>query len=301
MFERLFSEGGLSLERLRVLVEVAEAGSIAAATDDPIRQSQYSRQLRELAEFFGVELARRSGRTLKLTAHGETLAAIGREKLRSLEDFWCECRTQSEEYTLGGGDSVLQWLVLPAVARARRTATMPAFRLVGLRTTETIARLQDLSLDMGFVRADAVPAGLKHAKAGRLDYVLVVPADMIPRNKTPDLAWVLQHLPLATQASDGQFTQRLRDIGNARGLTVRLALACESFTQTHAALRTRAFAAVLPRLAAVDLDAKAFRVIESRELAPLTREMVMVWNSRLTRVRPKARQVVELLLRGFAT
>ncbi|HWY75152.1 MAG TPA: hypothetical protein VN281_06020 [Verrucomicrobiae bacterium] len=43
MFERLFAESGLSLDRLRSLLEVGATGSIAKAADgDPVRQSQYS-------------------------------------------------------------------------------------------------------------------------------------------------------------------------------------------------------------------------------------------------------------------
>ena len=38
MFESLFSERGLSLDRLKVLIEVRDAGSIAqAAPGDPVR------------------------------------------------------------------------------------------------------------------------------------------------------------------------------------------------------------------------------------------------------------------------
>ena len=60
MFENLFSEHGLSLERLRTLQLVSEAGSIAAAArGDTTRQSQYSRQLKELEQFFGTTLTRR--------------------------------------------------------------------------------------------------------------------------------------------------------------------------------------------------------------------------------------------------
>ena len=88
MFDALFSERGLSLDRLKVLIEVRDAGSIAqAAPGDPVRQSQYSRQLRELSEFFGCELAQRRGKILKLTAQGERLAELAREQLRSLEDL----------------------------------------------------------------------------------------------------------------------------------------------------------------------------------------------------------------------
>ena len=43
--DALFAAGGLSLERLRSFLAVAEAGSIAkAAKGDPTRQSQFSRQ-----------------------------------------------------------------------------------------------------------------------------------------------------------------------------------------------------------------------------------------------------------------
>ena len=53
MFEKLFSEGRLTFERLRTLVEIDHAGSISkAAPGDLNRQSQYSRQLKEIEVFF---------------------------------------------------------------------------------------------------------------------------------------------------------------------------------------------------------------------------------------------------------
>jgi DNA-binding transcriptional LysR family regulator len=108
MFEKLFSERGLSLDRIRVLLEVHDAGSIAqAAPGDPIRQSQYSRQLRELSEFFGCEVAQRQGKLLKLTEQGRKLADLARNQLRSLEDFRTECRSECPDYTIASGDSVL--------------------------------------------------------------------------------------------------------------------------------------------------------------------------------------------------
>src|ERR1700722_20343675 len=101
MFESLFDDRGLSLDRLRVLLEVRDAGSLAeAAPGDPIRQSQYSRQLRELSEFFGVKLGRRQGKLLKLTDDGARLAELAREQLRSLQDFRSECRAYSSDYAI---------------------------------------------------------------------------------------------------------------------------------------------------------------------------------------------------------
>src|SRR5687768_401762 len=49
MFSKLFTAGGLSFDRLRVLLEVSASGSITkAANGDPVKQSQYSRQIKEL-------------------------------------------------------------------------------------------------------------------------------------------------------------------------------------------------------------------------------------------------------------
>ena len=82
MFEHLFSERGLSLDRLKTLIEVARAGSIAgAARGDSARQSLYSRQIKELEEFFGVELTRRRGKVLVLTRPGWELVRRAHESL----------------------------------------------------------------------------------------------------------------------------------------------------------------------------------------------------------------------------
>lgn len=51
----LLSQGGLSLERLRSFCLVAEAGGVTkAAKGDAARQSQFSRQVKELEECFGA-------------------------------------------------------------------------------------------------------------------------------------------------------------------------------------------------------------------------------------------------------
>ncbi|MBI4661435.1 MAG: hypothetical protein HY735_21645 [Verrucomicrobia bacterium] len=48
MHEELFSRSGLSLERLKTRCEIADRGGISkAAEGDPVKQSQFSRQLRE--------------------------------------------------------------------------------------------------------------------------------------------------------------------------------------------------------------------------------------------------------------
>lgn len=163
MFDSLFSERGLSLDRLKVLIEVRDAGSIAqAAPGDPVRQSQFSRQLRELSEFFGCEVARRRGKILKLTAPGERPAELAREHLRLLDDFRSACRVESVAFTIGAGDSLIQWLVIPRIGRVMQSFPGTRFATSNLRTNEIVQQLTDGRIDFGLIRRDAVPRGVVH-------------------------------------------------------------------------------------------------------------------------------------------
>src|ERR1017187_2587023 len=122
MFDLLFSERGLSLDRLRVLIEVHDAGSIArTAPGDAVRHSQYSRQLRELSEFFGCEVTHRRGKVLKLTPEGASLAELVRPLLRGLEDFHSECRNERSVFNIAAGDSLIHWLVIPRLGGLLKT------------------------------------------------------------------------------------------------------------------------------------------------------------------------------------
>jgi DNA-binding transcriptional LysR family regulator len=180
MFERLFSRRGLSVDRLRVLCEVAEAGSIVrAAGSDPVRQSQFSRQLKELEDFFEVELTRRQGKRLVLTENGKELVQIARESIGRLHDFQLRASNQPLTFSIGGGDSLVHWLVLPRLAALQDSLPDINLRLQNLRTAEVISRLQELSLDFGLVRRDALTDPLAAFPIGKMEYALFCPKALV--------------------------------------------------------------------------------------------------------------------------
>jgi len=298
MFDSLFDERGLSLDRLRVLLEVRDAGSIAeAAPGDPGRQSQYSRQLRELSEFFGVKLGRRQGKLLKLTEDGARLAELAREQLRSLQDFRAECRADNSDYAIAAGDSLLQWLVIPRLGGLLHARPAVRFVTINLRAHEIIRQLRDGKIDLGIVRENAVGSGLRIAALGKLDYCAVVPASLIKGKKRPTLREVFADLPIAVQTTDGQFIRRLREIVIGLGVAFRPALACQSFPQAASAARSGLFAAILPKLALADLPAKTYVLPDGGALDRLRREIVLAWNPRIARVRPGATRLLEQMQR----
>jgi DNA-binding transcriptional LysR family regulator len=295
MFESLFSERGLSLDRLKVLIEVRDAGSIAqAAPSDPVRQSQYSRQLRELSEFFGCEVTQRRGKILKLTSQGERLAELAREQLRSLEDFRSECRQQSVSFTIGAGDSLIQWLVIPRLGRIIDEFPGAHFATTNLRTNEIVQQLTDCRIDFGIIRKSAIPPGLKSVSLGKVSYVALVP-DALARQKKLTLRAALAELPLATQTTDGQFSSGLREIAKSLDVPLVPSLSCQSFPQTVAALKSGRFWSVVPEIAAHELPAAGLQRISDPVLRQLDREAMLAWNPRLLRIRTTATKIASRL------
>jgi DNA-binding transcriptional LysR family regulator len=281
---------------LKVLIEVRDAGSIAqAAPGDPVRQSQYSRQLRELSEFFGCEVAQRRGKILKLTEQGERLAELAREQLRSLDDFRSECRQQSVAFTIGAGDSLLQWLVIPRLGKIIDEFAGTHFATMNLRTNEIVQQLTDCRLDFGIIRKNAMAPGLKSVSLGVVSYVALVPENLIRTRKKLSLRQAIAELPLATQTTDGQFTSGLRGIAKALDVPLTPVLACQSFPQTMAALRSGRFWAIVPELAARELPSGMAQRLADPSLAQLDREAMLAWNPRLIRVRPNAAKIAARL------
>ena len=152
---------------------------------------------------------------------------------------------------------------------------------------------------IGIVRKDAIPSGLKTAPLGLLEYIATVPTALCSSKKTPTLKEVLSTLPVAAQTTDGQFTQRLRDIAAGFGSELSPALACQSFPQTLVAVRSGAFAAILPEIALQSFDEGKILRVKGAELTTLNRPLALAWNPRAVRVRPNFSKLVDQLKHCF--
>src|SRR5438132_602299 len=120
-FKPLFEKSGLSLDRLRNFAAIADAGGLSlAASGDPARMSLFSKQVKELEGFFGVALTVRQGRVVKLTKAGRELAQLARAHLGGLADFQQACCELPQTMGVGASNSVLEWVLLPEIAKWRR-------------------------------------------------------------------------------------------------------------------------------------------------------------------------------------
>lgn len=298
MYERLFSKSGLSLDRLRALVEVQAAGSIAkAAGSDPIRQSQYSRQLKELEGYFGIQLTRRSGRTLSVTPEGRELCRNVRDTLATLEDFIRRAEGRPCSYAVGAGDSILQWLLLPTFGDMR--TAFPNVQLVAenLRSAEVQQRLRDRSLDFGIVREFPSTEDLCQATLGVLRYRLFVPKALLPPAQGAILpASALAQLPVALLRAGVAAGDEIRRALHRKTTRLNVVLETDSFTELLPALGTRRCAVVLPSIASSAAEAVDAVGLDLAALEACRRKMALCWSSRLESVRPEATRIRRWML-----
>ena len=285
MFENLFSIGGLSIDRLRSFVEVAEKGAIARVADgDPSRQSLISRQIGELEAFFGTELTRRKGKGIELTEAGQELARQARLQFQGLADFKASCAGLPVEFRIAAGNSVLEWLLAPAMSEIADAAPGSSFALLDCRTGEAVRGLLEHTMDFGIIRKSAVVQPLKFRSIGRFGYALFVPNAMTSRATN-------KGLPLAISMG-GDFFDSIQRAAAKAGKTMNIVYRCTSFTQAAQLVRSGACGAILPRIAAPFL-ARDAAIRDLPWLKSVTREIGISWHRRLMEIRPLAGKLLE--------
>ena len=295
MNKTLLQKSGLSLDRLQNFCMVADAGGITRAADgEPARQSLYSRQIRELGEFFGTELTRRQGKGIVLTEAGVRLARVAREQFAALSEFQKECASEPVTLTLAAGNSVLEWSLMPAVAQLCKAIPKVQVTIVNQRTHEIIASLQDLRVDLAIVRKNAVPPRIKHLSFSTLEYALFVPSALGKGLDDQQVLAAMSKIPLAMSVG-GDFRQNLNEAARKSKAPLHVTLSCASFTLAARALETGRFAAILPTVAAETLRFGPYRIIKIPFLSQYERHLCIAWNPRLAAVRPVIEKAVECL------
>ena len=274
------------------MLEVGATGSIVkAAGGDPVRQSQYSRQIKELEDFFRVKLIERSGRGMQLTPNGKELARISRFFLLGLSNFQRGCLAEEQTFRIGASATFLQCFVAPTVAKA---ALRSQTRYVLEVTTddEIEKRLHDLTLDFGIVSKLGLSRPLQIQEMGRSKLGLYVPKSfsgtrtgVLKALRERTMAVVIAQSELNAEAQAG-----MKDF--------RLQLACDSFLNARAAMAEGKLAGVLPEFLAP--DRRFFWRIEIPEMGRCDIQFSFAWNPRLIRLNPRVIRTQDALAKALA-
>jgi DNA-binding transcriptional LysR family regulator len=307
MFDSLFSRGGLSLDRLRSFLEMAEAGGIAkAAPGEVVRQSQISRQIRELESFFGTELTQRRGKSLILTPTGKRLAHLVRGQLQGLDDFRLEQGGQPKVFVIGAGNSTLEWLVTPHLPQISAALGGAQLRTEMHRSRALVEAVDDGSVDFAIVRLDALAESSQAncEAVTKLSFHLCVPRSLLSAGITAEslkdtACW--REVPFASGRDGGQLDRAIRETMASAGVDFRPPFECGSLLQVRQLLVQESCAAVLPNLAVTGLDEEKILIAPFAPLASHGRTLVLHWNPRQMERRglePKQLSATARLLAG---
>ncbi|HSK91833.1 MAG TPA: LysR family transcriptional regulator [Euzebyales bacterium] len=154
----------LDIARLRVLVAVAEHGSVTAAAKAlHFAQPSVSHHLARLQAETGVQLVTRVGRGIRLTPEGETLARRAAEIIGRVESAEAELAVlaglRTGRVRVAAFQSALSVWVPPAAAALRRRHPDLELRLTDAHPTMALRWLRDGEVDVAilFRYDDTVP------------------------------------------------------------------------------------------------------------------------------------------------
>ena len=271
------------MERLRSFVLFADSGSITkAAGGDPVRVSLISRQLRELEEFFEVELVAKRGKGLMLTPEGTRLAGLIREQFNALEDFGNSAKGANIRLSLGGSGTILQWLVAPRLAPDSLPGT--SFDLIHENETDMVEYLQEGRLDLAIISKQPLGRQFASAPLGVLEFALFIPNRL---GRIKSLKDALQQLPLALPIGG-----RVREgILAYSGGILNTSLGTSGYSAAISAVRSGSYAAVLPLIAASELTTDVQKVPVPESVLP-KRPVIMAWKRRAASTRPALQSAI---------
>jgi DNA-binding transcriptional LysR family regulator len=284
MNSELLQKRGLSLERLDSFCKIVLAGGLSQAADGHAgRVAQLSRQVRDLEEFFGVELLLRTGRGMVPTESGEELFRIIRHDLRLLDDFRVKCAGQPGVIRITAGNSIIHWCLGPRLgALAER---LPDFHLEvrALRTFERVPAVRNHECDFAIVRRDALTPQLKGKPLLTVHHRLFVHRDLLAKAGTKDANKLIEKLPLALPP-EGDFRLTLDRAADRHQVRLNVVLHVTSFTMAARAMHTGHYAAILPHLAECDFADKEFAILPVPLLGAYAQHLHLAWNPSFVRV-----------------
>ena len=172
----------LELRHLKYFLAVAEELHFRKAADRLyISQPGLSRQIKQLETSTGTQLFVRHNRKVQLTKAGLYLKKELQPYLKGLDHMLRHAQLLSEgqvgDLRFGYVGSAMQQIIPQLLLSLKSSFPEVHFSLKELENDKQIAGLLANDLDIGFIRLDRVPRGLKTKKVLEEPFCLVLPAD----------------------------------------------------------------------------------------------------------------------------
>src|SRR3954451_23019398 len=158
----------MELRHLRTIAAVARHGSFSKAADElHLAQSAVSQQIRRLEQELGIEVFRRTSRSVELTPEGEVILGYAQRVLREVDGLHSELGELTGllrgEIRIGGMHPTGPYDLAELLAEFRRQHPGVAINMVEDTQDDLLARLRADELDCAFTAVEPDTLGDEYA------------------------------------------------------------------------------------------------------------------------------------------
>lgn len=199
--------------------------------------------LLKLEKLFHCKIRKQGSNPVELTPEGHELAAIALSYYRELEEFDRKCQELAQRISIGAGDSVMNWVVLPALKALLADKIEYAFCVRMGGTRGLLKLLNSSQLDFAIVPANAkLQPKWDFETIGIYEYCLCIERDAFP-GSVPTLA-ELSSLDFAL--IQNHWGLDFEKVLKKAGVRPNVKVMCETFTHVASLVRHSSFVGILP-------------------------------------------------------
>jgi DNA-binding transcriptional LysR family regulator len=286
---------GFSIERLAALASVAEHGGIMnAAGGDATRQSQLSRQMKELEGFFDFALLDRSSTPHQVTDAGRQIARHTELFLQSMKSSVDHFANERPCVSLAAGESIIQWFLIPMLAKKLTQKNSPRVRFLNQTSSQTVDRLINGIVDIGIIKESSKRGSLafKEISSYHSD-VLYHPAHFKP-GKNPTWA-SLASMPIAIQDHSDSLRATIDRLNSDLDTCPQIIAECTSYPQVLELVMNGSCVGILPRIAGKHAENKGCKWMGLTEFEDDKATIGVAWDESRMRNFP----VMQTVLKWF--
>jgi DNA-binding transcriptional LysR family regulator len=281
----------MELRHLRTIVAVARHRSFTKAADElHLAQSAISQQIRRLEVELGIEVFRRTSRSVEVTEEGKIVLAHAHRVLAEMDDF----HNQLEEMSgllrgtvrIGGTWPFGPYDLFGVLADFRAQHPGVAVHMIEDTQDQMLAMVRDDELDCAFasVDPDAIGEDFAATLLWEDEFVVVASVDHPIASSSHITFEQIASEDLITHRENSSLRRRLEATLGRRGLEPRIGFICTEMSAVRALASHGLGVTVLPRSVA-EQDGPPI-VIRPFRPEPVTWPIALVW--RASRRQPPA-------------
>jgi DNA-binding transcriptional LysR family regulator len=284
MFEALFEESGLSLERLRTFCMVAEHGGFSkAALGDSVRQSQFSHQVAALEQFFKTPLLERRGRTVVLTNAGADLHRRAAMILGQLEEFKLRQARGIVKLRIGAGSSVQEFLLGPVLIPLLAGDGSLHVDVESTSSDACEEAVRGYRLDLAIARPPRASRGLTLHALAKSRLVAIVARGAFREAGERSSLVELGKLPTVLLRGSGVLRSSTLDVFRRAGVTPNLRIESSTFLEVKRFVAAGLGVAYVPDYILREEDERTLRSWIVPQMRTMRREVVLFHLAERTR------------------